>query len=574
MPHADDVSTFDNQYYPTPRSLALRMFGKFKNREIERLLDPQGGRGDLVDVVKERLSTRHRGVPTIECVEIDLANQAILRAKGYRVVGTDFLKYRGASVYSHILTNPPFKTGVKHILHAWDLLFTGEISGILPAPCVKYPTTAERKRLVMLIAEHGSVEYLTEAFMSDDTKRTTRVDIALIHLQKVSPDYTVFIDGLRKEVERRHEPAPESFNELIVPRSFIEKVIVDFECAAEAAKQAAIAQRRSEHYASRFAGSIASEVGHVSSISKTFNQAYDELKERAWSTVLRSTSVLERLSSAALRRVEAQFKEICSLEFTYENIWGFFDGILAQQAQIQTDMICDVFDTITRYHTENRAYYQGWKSNDKHRLNAFRIKTTRFILPNVGAGYQGAYSLGWENAQRFRDFDKVFAMLDGKKPESTFGIEKLFASHWDELRAGERVSSDYFDARYYPRAGTFHLFPRRKDLIERMNRVVGEQRQWLPHDNNAVPEGFWQQFDAAEKITARMPNSGRDAWFAFRSRPDDEDLDPDTKRARTNMFEAHQKAMAEFGIDYDASMLLKHEAEQRDALPKLPCRAA
>ena len=52
MHNADDVSTFDNQYYPTPRSLALRMLAKFKNREIDRLLDPQGGRGDLVDVAK------------------------------------------------------------------------------------------------------------------------------------------------------------------------------------------------------------------------------------------------------------------------------------------------------------------------------------------------------------------------------------------------------------------------------------------------------------------------------------------------------------------------------------------
>lgn len=134
------------------------------------------------------------------------------------------------------------------------------------------------------------------------------------------------------------------------------------------------------------------------------------------------------------------------------------------------------------------------------------------------------------------------------------------------------MSSDYFDVRYYRRAGTFHLFPRRKDLIERLNRVVGEHRKWLPHDKSAAPEGFWQQFDAAEKITARMRNSGRDAWFAFRSH--DDDLDHHTIRARTHMLEAHKEAMAEFGIEYDPSMLLKHEAKQRDKLPKLPCRAA
>lgn len=63
---------------------------------------------------------------------------------------------------------------------------------------------------------------------------------------------------------------------------------------------------------------------------------------------------------------------------------------------------------------------------------------------------------------------------------------------------------------------------------------------------------------------------GRDAWFAFRSRADHDDLDPYARA----IFETHTKAMAELGVDYDASMLLKHEVKQRNSTPKLPCRAA
>jgi hypothetical protein len=579
---SEEISTFDNQYYPTPRSLGTRMFQKFKNKDFRRFLDPEAGRGDLVDVVKDALTTRHSDPPTIECVEIDLANQAILRAKGYRVVGTDFLKYRGASVYSHILMNPPFRAGVKHLLHAWELMFTGEIICVLPAATVKYPINAERKLLGRLIAEHGSVEYLTEAFMSEDTKRTTRVDIALIHLVKVSTEYASFIDGLRKEVEKRQAPGPESFTEVIVPRDFIENMVINFECAVEAAKQACIAQRRADHYTARFNGTIAEErrpTGgfldpHVVYISKSFNQTYDELKGRAWSTVLRSSSVLDKLSSAAQKRVEAEFKNICSLEFTYENIWGFFDGIVAQQAQIQADMICDVFDIISRFHSENRAYYQGWKSNDKHRLNAFRIKTTRFILPSAGSHWSWSTSFCWDNEQRLRDFDKVFAMLDSKRPEDTSGLVKLCKTRWDDLRAGERLSSDYFDLRYYPRAGTYHFFPRRKDLIDRMNQIVGEKRKWLPHEKSAAPDAFWKQYEAAEKITSRMPNIDRHEWHAFRGSSDDEESDYSTVQARAKMLEAHNDAMASFGMKYDPSMLLEHEEELRLAVPQLENKAA
>ena len=561
--HIDD--TFDNQFYPTPRSLGIKMYCKFSDKHITRLLEPEGGRGDLADVVKDQCSRQRP--PLIECVEIDLANQAILRAKGYRVVGTDFLKYKGASVYSHIIMNPPFKYGVKHVLHAWELLFTGEIVAALPARAVKYPTNAEQRQLARLLQDNGgTVEYMTEAFMTEDTKRTTRVDIALIHLKKTSTEYASFIDGLQKEVEQRHGPAPESMNELIIPRDLIENLVINFECAVEAAKDACVSQARANHYAARFDRSITGTADIF--VAKGFNKTYDELKELAWSTVLRSSAVLEKLSSQAQKRVEAEFKELCAMEFTYENIWGFLDGIIAQQGQIQVDMICDVFDVISKYHTENRAYYQGWKSNDKHRLNAFRIKTTRFILPCAG-GYQGSQSLGWDNSQRFRDFDKVFAMLDGKKPDAVFGVEKLFEKQWDSLRSGARMSAEYFDARYYPRAGTFHMFPRRKDLIDRMNRIVGEHRKWLPHDKSAVPPEFWNQYDAAEKIRARMPDMGRLEWWAFRSSREGEE-DYEANRARTQIMTAYQKAAGELGIAYDPSMLLEHERKQMIDLPKLP----
>jgi hypothetical protein len=565
-------STFDNQFYPTPPSLARRAISKFKETRISRLLEPEAGRGDLLDVLMDSQSRHHP--PVVECVELDLANQAILRSKGYRVVGTDFLRYRGASVYSHILMNPPFREGVKHVLHAWELLFTGEIVAILNAQALLNPNSAERRQLVTLINDHGSVEFLHEAFMTADTKRTTRVEIALVHLTKASTEYTNFIDGLRRDVEQRHTPAPETFAEVIIPRNFIENLVLSFECAVEASKQACVAQARANHYARRFAKSISTEDEAPTVelfVADSFNKAYDDLKERAWSTVLRSAAVLEKLSSQAQKRVEASFKELCALEFTYENIWGFLDGLISQQGQIQLDMVCDVFDMITKYHSENRAYYQGWRSNDKHRLNAFRIKSTRFVLPAHRRDWYCSFanSLTWDDLQRFRDFDKVFAILDGKHNATTKGIEWVFAQQWDALKSGERVSADYFDVRFYRKAGTFHLFPRRKDLIERMNRLVGEARQWLPHDRNAVPDAFWTQYEKAEKVTAKIRNLDQLAWEATRRFSDEE-----TARAQQRLFDAYQAAAQDLGVHYDASMLLAHEEALQNRFPRLPSRAA
>jgi len=564
-----DFETFDNQFYPTPKSLGLKAFHKFKQRSITRLLEPQAGRGDLADVVKEITGERSL---SIECVELDLNNQVILRAKGYRVVGTDFFRYKGASVYSHILMNPPFREGVKHVLHAWGLLFTGELVAILNAQDVRNPNSAERKQLVALIADHGSVEFIQQAFRTADTKRRTSVEIALIHLEKESAEYTSFIDKLQREVEARLEPIPPTASEIVIPRSFIENMVINFECAVEAQRQSCIAQARASHFGARFDRSI---ILDESSESRTrysaapFNEAYDELKERAWSTILRSTTVLEKLSSQAQKRVESSFKEICALEFTYENIWGFIDGLIAQQSQIQQDMICDVFDTFTKYHSENRVYYQGWKSNSKHRLNAFRIKGTRIVLPAMRRDWYNSFSsftsLNWDDEQQFRDFDKVFAMLDGKQPESTFGLCQLFRANWNELQGSTRMSSDYFDVRMYRKAGTFHLYPRRKDLIERINRIVGQARQWLPHDQAAAPEGFWKQYERADQIAAKAPQLEQLANRAQRCWNETE-----KDQAYEQMEQAHLAALQALGITYDYSMLMEHEQSQAKGEAQFP----
>ena len=38
----------DFQFYPTPRSLAIRMWEKFQNREVTRCLEPSCGSADLL----------------------------------------------------------------------------------------------------------------------------------------------------------------------------------------------------------------------------------------------------------------------------------------------------------------------------------------------------------------------------------------------------------------------------------------------------------------------------------------------------------------------------------------------
>jgi len=228
-----------------------------------------------------------------------------------------------------------------------------------------------------------------------------------------------------------------------------------------------------------------------------------------------------------------------------KNIWGFLDGLVGQTVNIQNEMICDVFDKISRFHPNNHCYYQGWKSNEKHRVNAFRIMMTRFILPTSSClDYLYSTDISWDDQKKLSDIDKVFAMLDQKAYGSTYGIVDLFSDKFKELSNGERLSCDYFDVRFYPNAGTFHFFPKRKDLIDLLNRKVGKLRSWLPEDDNDVSEEFWQQFEKAEAICKTIKLDQRSTWKLMNASTDGE------SQLFQELLEKHSDILKEKGIKY------------------------
>lgn len=503
----------DLQFYPTPKPLAQRAWAKFKNREFTRVLEPHGGYGDLAlaHPNNDRWNGRREVLP--DCCEIDITKHAILREKHLNVVGMDFLRFQSGAIYSHILMNPPFNEGVKHVLKAWDILWDGEIVAIINAETIRNPFSAERKLLVRLIEQHGEVEFIEGAFSVPDAERTTEVDVALVYLRKQANVNADIIGPILDELKRDDMTASglagdyREAQELALPNSLIENSVAAFNAAVRVMREAVFSEARAQYYARLLGETMAARNGDapttntdvsVDYVKNTVSKRYDELKDRAWSGILRSANVTSKLSSAAQKRVESEFAHLQKLEFTVQAILGFLCGIVESKGQIQMQMCCDVFDLITKYHADNTVFFKGWKSNSKHRTCGYRIKTTRFILPGHNT-YSYSHGLSWESKQLLGDFDKVFAMLDGKY-EAGFGLVAMFDQCFDELRSGKRVSSDYFEARFYPGAGTIHFFPRSKKLIDRLNLFVGRQRAWLPPEGERVSDAFWLQYEGAERF--------------------------------------------------------------------------
>ena len=153
-------------------------------------------------------------------------------------------------------------------------------------------------------------------------------------------------------------------------------------------------------------------------------------------------------------------------------------------------MALDVFDDIALYHSGNVVFYIGWD-----RSVAMRIKTA----PVLGLEYWNK-SLPFVSHRKLSDIDSVFASLDWVDVQNVYGLCKMFDNKHKELFSGERCPSDYFDVTYCPARGTMHFFPKRSDLMERLNHAVGVQRGWLPTTMATASSDFVKQYEQAEKF--------------------------------------------------------------------------
>lgn len=594
------------QFYPTPESLRDRAWALFKNRDFTRVLEPSAGEGHLipttitetdeefrerceqfgdVNVMTQRKRYKiTRDITGVHCIELDITKHEILRAQGHKVIGVDFLKYSSGAMYSHVIMNPPFNNGVAHALHAWDITYSAEIVVILNAQSVRNPRSNDARRLCELIEQHGSVEFIENAFI--DAERETAVEIALIYLNKES-NYEEDVVGdiwSSLQADQVEDISGEAFQQhaLAIPQNYIENLVVAFKASDIALRQSLFAKYRFSHYASMLGQTLENLRSDTNNkirgmrpkeLQIEYADGYQDLKNRAWTSVLTSTEVRDKMSKKSLAKFESEFEHIKSLEFSVSNVYGFVLGLIERQGDIQEEMMLEFFDSVTRYRSDcnNSIHYCGYKSNDKHRIG-MKIKNTRFILPNNR--YFG--SVSWEAKQKLADFDKVFAMLDGK-PACEFGLYDAFSDRETEkrLELGERIKTDYFEIRFY-KVGTIHFYPTRKDIIDRLNIRVGKLRAWLPEVASESDAEFWKHYEAADKaekaVEAAVKSHARGSydnpWWYFNRGPDDE---PHRyNQIAESIYGAIESEMLKRGIDIHKQIEGKPGSNQQQELLQLP----
>lgn len=106
-------------YFPTPTKIAQSMVDMAEILPGMDVLEPSAGKGNIADVIRQAQDVN------IDVIEWNDSLQKILDAKGYNIVGADFLKH--GKMYDRIIMNPPFENfqDVDHVEHAYSLLRPG-----------------------------------------------------------------------------------------------------------------------------------------------------------------------------------------------------------------------------------------------------------------------------------------------------------------------------------------------------------------------------------------------------------------------------------------------------------------
>jgi hypothetical protein len=105
-------------FFPTPKAVADDMVEQASIEPGMSVLEPSAGNGNIAEAI------RAAGV-TPDVVELSSQLREVLEAKGFKVIGQDFLQTEGQ--YDRIVMNPPFSNGadMEHVRHAYALLKPG-----------------------------------------------------------------------------------------------------------------------------------------------------------------------------------------------------------------------------------------------------------------------------------------------------------------------------------------------------------------------------------------------------------------------------------------------------------------
>lgn len=523
---------FGHQFFPTPIPVIEKMIAPYKNERNrynfhdKYILEPSAGKGDILNFITGQTITHiekdyhrpgfdyeHKSDSLVNsgncyCFEIDFNLQSILEDKGYNILGDDFLQFTNTQEYwfDLVLMNPPFDTGCKHLLHAWDVITSGDIVCLLNEETIKNPYTSERQLLLKIIEDNGgSIEYLGNCF--SDAENKTDVNVALIRLSKKHTSDFEF-DFETKEYEEFSLEEEEFIKQLQKP-DLIEDMRLRYKDILRTYKDAykAINVFRN-HLHIITSADLKLE---FSNPKQEYLRLSKAINSKLWRIIISKLNIQKFMTHEVRSNFEQFIVQKGLYEFNHKNIQDLITMIFENSSSILEKAVIAVFDLFTKYHSENRCHIEGWKTNDSWKVNR------KIILPNwIRYGeymnshdlkqYGDKLKINYVKQSEFSDIDKVMCYISGIDYNKLSG--DLYSTLYRKLQyIGNIKTGDKFDGEFSShffhckvfRKGTLHITFKDEFLWQEFNMRACAGKNWLPPSEKEAWENSKKPKKEAEK---------------------------------------------------------------------------
>jgi|ERR1051325_2578456 phospholipid N-methyltransferase len=494
-------------FYPTPTPLIQRMLEGIDLENVEHILEPSAGKGDICDYIQEA-GYRHRRNKTIDVIEINPDLQHILRGKEYRLIQDDFLTFDTNKVYDLIVANFPFSTGDQHLQKAISLLEKngGRLVCLVNAETIRNPYTRLREMVALKLQKHGAeIEYLAGEF--EQAERPTSVEVALVKLSVERPDTpSVILDSLKRAEEAQVE---EDGAQPLVEHDFMASLVARFNVECRCGIRLIEEYFSLKPYVSdRFVREseknekfdytkqlIELKVeGAWESKASYINSYLSGVRHKYWELLIHDPRFNSFYTSNILSELNSKLTELRDYDFTLFNIQELTKEMNSKIIVGIEQSILNLFEKFSRkyawdesLHEGNVHYYNGWKTNKAHKINK------KIIVPINGIS---AYSkqLEYRIHEELSDMVKVFNYLSEDRADVGYVVGSA-CRRANNLQKFSSMDLGYFETTFYKK-GTCHIKFTDQKLLDKFNIFGSQRKGWLPPAYGKKP---YEEMDSEER---------------------------------------------------------------------------
>lgn len=517
---------FNEEFYPTPKSLLNKIFDGVDWKQVDTILEPSAGKGDIIEFIQnsEEANRYHHNFE-IDCIEKDPNLQAVLKQKGFRLVHDDFFTFHTWKQYDLIVMNPPFSCGDKHLLNALKLQEDGgNIICILNAETLKNPYSITRQALALRLEDlHANVSYMQNEFVSAERKTSVEIAVVKVSIPKKERDSRIFSE-LRESKQMSEQTVQEQTS--LAENDYIKAAVKQFELETEAGIRLIREYQAMKPYMLRSLSGdnfvkndsilyLTMDKYHPCSPEVTENEFLKVVRLKYWTSIFNDSRFTGHMTSNMLSEYRTQIDKLADYDFSCFNIKTIQADIAKKLVKGVEECIVKLFDELSFQYSysdelgRNIHYYNGWKTNKAWIINK------KVILPwmNAWGRFNGLYDPArYEIIEKLADIEKALDYLSGSSGNERGIRETLHEA--EKIGQTKKIPLKYFTVTFYKK-GTCHIEFTDLELLKKLNIFGSQQKGWLPpaygkksySDMDEEEKKVIDEFEGVESYMETMTNS-------------------------------------------------------------------